>query len=120
MVNDLENAIKFYHEVLGFIIKKEIFFGTIKSVKIVSQEEPEGLALDLSLVDQSPAIAIQQAFYNAQFPIMTFKLDNIDFEYEKLIKLGVRFIAPPDSLLGASEAIFDDTCGNYIRLLQTE
>ena len=43
---------------------------------------------------------------------------NIDEEYERLKGLGVEFFLAPTEVDYVKVAILDDTCGNYIQLMQ--
>ena len=51
-------------------------------------------------------------------PSIIFSVDDIASEYERLKKLGVRFTVDPKKEDFGIQAIFDDTCGNYIMLLE--
>jgi predicted enzyme related to lactoylglutathione lyase len=47
-----------------------------------------------------------------------FFVDDIEKEYERLKKLGVKFTKEPTKTPGSTIVIFDDTCGNLIQLVQ--
>ena len=49
---------------------------------------------------------------------MTFAVDDIHKEYDRLLKLGVVFKSKPVDIEGTSIAVFHDTCGNLIQLFQ--
>ena len=51
-------------------------------------------------------------------PFTGFSVDDIDAEVARLEGLGVVFTQPPVKAGGAIMAVFDDTCGNLIQLLQ--
>ena len=45
-------------------------------------------------------------------------VDDVQAEYERLKRLGVVFKRPPTTTKWGTQAVFDDTCGNYIQLHQ--
>jgi predicted enzyme related to lactoylglutathione lyase len=48
-----------------------------------------------------------------------FAVDDVQKEYQRLVKLGVVFRAKPTQAgAGPITATFDDTCGNFIRIFQ--
>ncbi len=60
----------------------------------------------------------QKALHKAKIPLAVFFVENLQKEYERLIKLGVVFITKPIKTEVGSNATFDDTCGNNINLHQ--
>jgi predicted enzyme related to lactoylglutathione lyase len=60
----------------------------------------------------------QKAVYEANLPIIVFGTDDIQREYERLKGLGVTFRQEPTKTDQGIEAVFDDTCGNLIQLMQ--
>ena len=42
----------------------------------------------------------------------------VDAEHARLTDLGVEFMAPPTAMDTYKFAILDDTCGNWIQLMQ--
>ena len=51
-------------------------------------------------------------------PLAQFAVDDLAAEHERLTGLGVVFTQPPTDIGTALVAVFDDTCGNLIQLLQ--
>lgn len=51
-------------------------------------------------------------------PVSAFSVDNIEAEGAKLESVGVEFTQPPVKAGGATMAVFDDTCGNLIQLVE--
>lgn len=47
-----------------------------------------------------------------------FGVEDIQKEYERLLNLGVKFIMEPTKMGENTIAIFDDTCGNFIQIIQ--
>jgi predicted enzyme related to lactoylglutathione lyase len=50
----------------------------------------------------------------------SFFVDDIQKDYERLKKLGVKFIMEPTKVTGSTIAVLDDTCGNLIQLTQLQ
>jgi catechol 2,3-dioxygenase-like lactoylglutathione lyase family enzyme len=60
-VNDQENALRFYTEVLGFVKKADVSQGGYRWLTVVSPEEPDGTELLLEPNDNPAAKTYQQA-----------------------------------------------------------
>lgn len=118
MVDNQDKALKFYTEVLGFIKKTEVPLGEHKWLTIVSKEEPDGVEVLLEPMGFAPAKIYQKALKDSGIPLTQFYVDDIQSEHERLEKLGVRFSMKPTQMGPATIAVFDDTCGNNIQLVQ--
>ncbi len=116
LVDDVDKAVRFYTEVLGFRLKRRIPVGKYDFVTVVSPEEPQGTELLLE-PDENPAgKAFKQAMFEQSIPLATFFVDDVQREYDRLKQQGVRFIMEPTTLGQQTVAVFDDTCGNYIQI----
>jgi predicted enzyme related to lactoylglutathione lyase len=118
MVDDQDKALKFYTGKLGFIKKTDIPLGEHKWLTVVSGEEPDGVELLLEPMGFEPARTFQKALFDAGIPLTAFNVDDIQKEYERLEKLGVKFSMKPTKMGPATMAVFDDTCGNNIQIVQ--
>ena len=118
MVDEQDKALKFYTEKLGFVKKTEVPMGEHKWLTVVPGEEPDGVELLLEPMGFAPAKVFQKALKDAGIPLTQFYVDNIQSEYERLEKLGVKFSLKPTKMGPATLAVFDDTCGNNIQLIQ--
>ena len=118
MVDDQEKALEFYTGKLGFVKKTEIPLGEHRWLTVVSGEEPGGVELLLEPMGFEPARIFQKALKDAGIPWMAFYVDNIQAEYERLKNLGIEFSMKPTQMGPATLAVFDDTCGNNIQLVQ--
>ena len=118
MVDNQDKALKFYTEVLGFIKKTEVPLGDHKWLTVVSKEEPDGVEVLLEPMGFAPAKIYQKALKDSGIPLTQFYVDDIQSEHERLEKLGVRFSMKPTQMGPATIAVFDDTCGNNIQLVQ--
>ena len=117
-VNDQDEALAFYTEVLGFVVKENFPVGQFKWLTVVSPEAPDSAELLLEPNDNPAAQAYQQALYEQGIPHAAFAVDDIQAEYERLKALGVVFPSEPVDAGGVLQALFDDTCGNRILIYQ--
>ena len=53
-------------------------------------------------------------------PLASFRVDDVQKEYERLLALGVEFTQPPTEMGPATSAVLDDTCGNLVQIIQFE
>ena len=118
MVSNQEKALQFYTDVLGFKKKKEIPLGEHKWLTVVSPEEPDGVEVLLEPMGFAPAKIYQQELYKAGIPLTAFHVDNVEKEFERLTNRKVVFSMKPTQMGPVKIAVFDDTCGNHIQLVQ--
>jgi predicted enzyme related to lactoylglutathione lyase len=118
MVDDQDKALRFYTEKLGFVKKTEVPLGEYKWLTVVSGEEPDGVELLLEPMGFAPARVFQKALKDAGIPWTLFHVDDVQREYERLVNLGVTFSMKPTQMGPTTLAVFDDTCGNNIQLVQ--
>jgi glyoxylase I family protein len=118
MVDDQDNALKFYTEVLGFRKKHEIPMGQYKWLTVVSPEEPNNAELSLEPNANPAAKTFQQAMFSQSIPLAAFEVSDIAAEYERLKSHGVVFISAPTAMGPVTIAVFSDTCGNLIQIYQ--
>jgi RNA polymerase sigma factor (sigma-70 family) len=118
MVDDQEKALRFYSNVLGFIIKRDVPTGGERWLTVVSPEEQDDVELLLEPMGFPPARIFQQALHDAGIPWTGFAAENVQKEYERMTRLGVNFSLKPTNSGPATIAIFDDTCGNFILIFQ--
>ncbi|WP_299973399.1 VOC family protein [uncultured Pseudoteredinibacter sp.] len=117
-VEDQDKALDFYTRVLGFIKKKEIPLGEHKWLTVVSPAEQSGVELLLEPMAFEPAKVYYKALKDAGIPCTSFEVDDIDSEYRRLVDLGVEFSVTPRESGTVKIAVLDDTCGNYVQLMQ--
>ncbi|HMB64827.1 MAG TPA: VOC family protein [Eudoraea sp.] len=120
-VLDQEKALKFYTEKLGFIKKKDKpLGGGNRWLTLVSKEAQDGpeLLLEPAPNHFEPSKVYQDALMEAGIPYTQFDVDNVDAEYERLTELGVKFSVKPSTMGTTKYAVFNDTCGNNIELVQ--
>jgi len=117
-VDDLNKALRFYTEVLGFAKKADFSNGPYRWLTVVSPEEPDGTQLQLALNANPAAKAYQEAILQQSQPAANFFTDNIKSDYERIKSRGAEFTMPPTDTRGSIIAQLPDTCGNLIQLTQ--
>lgn len=117
-VNDQENALRFYTEVLGFAKKADFSQGSFRWLTVASPEEPDGTELQLALNDNQAAKTYQQAQFQQGQPAAMFFSDDVKADYERIKARGAEFTMPPTEVPGATIAKLNDTCGNLIQITQ--
>jgi predicted enzyme related to lactoylglutathione lyase len=117
-VDDLDKALRFYTEVLGFTKKADFTQGPYRWLTVASSEEPEGTELQLALNDNPAAKAYQQAIFQQGQPAAMFFTDDLKGDYDRIKAQGTEFTAPPTSAGWGTIAKLNDTCGNLIQLTQ--
>ncbi|WP_281222964.1 VOC family protein [Photobacterium sanguinicancri] len=117
-VENQDKALDFYTNILGFIKKTEVPIGEHKWLTVVSPQEQSGVELLLEPMAFEPARLYQTALKDAGIPWTSFAVDDINKEYERLTNLGVQFSIAPREAGTVMIAVLDDTCGNYIQLMQ--
>ncbi len=117
-VDDQEKACQFYTKTLGFQIKHDIPLGEHRWLTVVSPEDPGGTELILE-PDEHPAVKpFKSALVEDGIPFTGFTVADIAAEVERLQALGVQFTQQPTDLGTVITAVFDDTCGNLIQIME--
>jgi predicted enzyme related to lactoylglutathione lyase len=117
-VDDLDKALRFYTEVLGFTKKSDFSNGPYRWLTVASPEEPNGTELQLALNNNPAAKAYQQAILQQNQPGANFFTDDLQGDYERIKSRGAEFTMPPTKTVGSTIAMLKDTCGNLIQLTQ--
>lgn len=118
-VRDQDEALKFYTETLGFVKKHDVPAGEYKWLTVVSPEDPDGTELLLEPNANPVAQTYQIGLFDQGIPAQSFGVTDIHAEFEKLKSLGVTFTMEPTAMGPVTIAVFDDTCGNLIQMMQT-
>jgi predicted enzyme related to lactoylglutathione lyase len=117
-VDNLDKALRFYTDVLGFVKKVDFSQGPYRWLTVSSPEEPDGTELHLSLNDNPAAAAYQQAMFQQNQPAAMFFTDDVKGDYERIKARGAEFTMPPTDVTGSTIAQVNDTCGNLIQITQ--
>jgi predicted enzyme related to lactoylglutathione lyase len=118
-VEDPSKAFKYYTEVLGFV---EVMYSPENYIAIVkSPLDSNGVNILLEPTEPGGieiAKKYKQELYTSGIPVITFSSSNIQKTADELKKKGVIFKKDPVKTDYGYEAIFDDSNGNYIQLIQ--
>lgn len=117
-VEDQEKALAFYTDILGFVKKADIPVGEFKWLTVVSPEDQDGTELLLEPNANPASQQYQKSIFEQGIPAAMFAVSDLQGEYERLRGLGVEFTTEPTDFGLYSLAIFQDTCGNLIQVMQ--
>jgi catechol 2,3-dioxygenase-like lactoylglutathione lyase family enzyme len=116
LVDDQAKALAFYTEVLGFEKKTDIPLGEHRWLTVVSREAPDGVELVLEPDEHPAAKPFKAALVEDGIPFTSFGVEDVQNEYERLQRLGVRFTQAPAAMGPVTTAVLDDTCGNLVQI----
>lgn len=117
-VQDQEKALDFYSETLGFLKKHDEPAGEFRWITLVSPDNQSGTELVLEPNDNQAAKDYQKKLFEQGIPATMFGVSDIRNEYERLLEKGVKFTMEPTVMGEVTIAVFDDTCGNLIQIMQ--
>ena len=117
-VEDQEEALGFYTEILGFRKEKDVPLGDDRWLTVISPEEPEGVELLLEPSGHPAVKPFKRALVEDGIPFTSFGVEDVDAEHVRLEGLGVKFTQPPTTFGDVTTAVFDDTCGNLVQIVQ--
>jgi predicted enzyme related to lactoylglutathione lyase len=117
-VDNLDKALHFYTDVLGFVKKADFSNGPYRWLTVASPEEQNGIEVQLALNDNPAAATYQQAMFQQGQRAAMFNSDDVKSEYERIKARGAEFTMPPTDVPGATIAVLNDTCGNLIQITQ--
>jgi predicted enzyme related to lactoylglutathione lyase len=117
-VDNQDNALRFYTEVLGFTKKADFSNGPYRWLTVASPEDPDGTELQLALNDNPAAKTYQQAMFQQNQPAAMFFTNDIKGDHERITANGGAFRMAPNDLGHSTIAQLEDTCGNLIQITQ--
>ncbi|MGG4107435.1 VOC family protein [Paenibacillus lautus] len=117
-VQDQDKALEFYTEKLGFLKKEDVPVGEFRWITLVSTDEQGGTELLLEPNDHPAAKDYQKKIFADGIPATMFGVADIQQEYKRLVEKGVKFTMEPTKMGELAIAVFDDTCGNLIQIVQ--
>ena len=121
-VRDQEEALQFYTAKLGFLKKLDEDLGCgNRWLTLVSKDAQEGpeILLEPAPNHFEPSKVYQDALFEAGIPYTQFDVDSVQEEYERLAQLGVEFSMKPTQMGAVKVAVFNDTCGNKIQIVES-
>ena len=123
-VMDQNEALRFYTEKLGFVIRADFTHGDYRWLTVGLESQPD-IEFQLAVVEPSHALTqeevecLTQLVAAGKLGTGPWKTDNCQQTYEMLSARGVEFIQPPtDRPYGIIEAVFKDNSGNIMVLSQ--
>ncbi|MFD2058650.1 VOC family protein [Mesorhizobium calcicola] len=117
-VDNQENALRFYTDVLGLTKKADFSNGPYRWLTVASAEEPDGTELQLALNDNPAARTYQEAIFKQGQPAVIFFTDDVKGDYQRIKASGGEFTMPPTEVTGSTIAQLNDTCGNLVQITQ--
>lgn len=117
-VDNQDQALRFYTEVLGFAKKADFSQGPFRWLTVTAPDDANGVELQLALNDDPAAKAYQQARFEKNQPAVMFFTDDLQADYERIRARGGEFTMPPTAVTGSTIAMIRDTCGNVLQLTQ--
>ena len=117
-VDDQAKALDFYANTLGFKKKTDIPLGAASWLTVVSPEQLDGTELLLEPSDHPAVKPYKNALVEDGIPAASFAVDDVLAEFDRLRSKDVRFTQEPTEMGNVTTAVFDDTCGNLIQIVQ--
>lgn len=117
-VQDQEKALAFYTEKLGFVKKVDVPVGKHRWLTLVSLDDLEGTELLLEPDEHPAAKDYQRKIFADGIPATMFGVSDLEKEYSRLLEKGVEFTIKPTKAGEVTLAVFNDTCGNLIQIIQ--
>ncbi len=119
-VGDQDHALAMYRDKLGFVVKHDIDLGNgARWLTLTAPDDPDGVELLLEPNADYPAMmALKNSLRKDGLPFTQLAVDNIETEFERLTAIDVMFTGPIQDMGSVKMAVFDDTCGNLIALVE--
>ncbi len=123
-VKDLNEALRFYTEKLGFDIRADVKNGDYRWLTVGVKSQPDiefhlEVAKPGAVLSQEEADQLTKLIEEGKLGIGPWKTDDCQKTYETLAARGVEFVQPPtDRPYGIIEAVFKDNSGNVMVLAQ--
>lgn len=117
-VQDQAKALSFYTEKLGFVKKEDVPLGKYRWLTLVAPDDQEGTELLLEPDEHPAAKDYQKRIFAEGIPATMFGVADIEKEYSRLLEKGVNFTTAPTKTGDVIIAVFEDTCGNLIQIIQ--
>lgn len=117
MVDDQAKALRFYTQVLGFVVKQDQAIGQERWLTVGSGSDDTQLLLEP--MGFAPAKVFQKALFDAGVPMTAFAVEDIQAAYQRMRGLGAVFRMAPRKAGPTTIAMLEDTCGNRLQLFET-
>ncbi len=122
LVDDLDKALQFYTQILGFRKARDVPDGDsgMRFLTVVSDEGVAGFELELQGTYTAAARAYQQSFRADGFAYIGVETKDIQTAFRCLKERGVQFVGEPEDAGPVWTVKFDDNCGNLVNLMQVK
>ncbi len=117
-VQDQDKALEFYTKMLGFVKKHDVPSGEYRWITLVSPDSQDGTELLLEPNEHPAAKEYQKKLFADGIPVTMFGVADVREEYQRLTERGVEFTMKPTEMGDITIAVFDDTCGNLIQIIE--
>lgn len=121
-VNDVDEALGFYRDSLGFEVLNDVASGGFRWVTMGSQAQP---AAEIVLSEphagrsQADGDALQELLAKGVLPLVVFRTDDLDAAFERARAAGAEVLQEPiDQGWGPRDCAFRDPSGNTVRISQ--
>ncbi|WP_051404871.1 VOC family protein [Bacillus cihuensis] len=92
--------------------------GEFRWITLVSPEEHDGIELLLEPNSHTAAKEYQNKLFEEGIPVTMFGVEDVRKECDRLLNHSVKFTIEPTEMGEVTIAVFDDTCGNLIQIIQ--
>jgi len=117
-VDDQQKSLDFYTSKLGFEKKTDIPVGQYRWLTVVPAGEQDGVELLLEPAEHPAVKPFRKALVDDGIPCTSFEVTDIEAEVARLKSLNVTFTQEPVAAGDVTMAVFDDSCGNLIQIIQ--
>lgn len=117
-VDNQDEALKFYTDVLGLEKKNDFSNGPYRWLTVASAEDSEGAELQLAASDNPAGKAYQQALFAQKQPAIMLLSDDIKADVDRIEGKGGKFTMPPTDVTGSTIAQIADGVGNLVQITQ--
>jgi len=117
LVNDQDDALKFYTEKLGFKKCQDTLFGEdMRWVTVAPKNQPD---LEITFVKADSREKLKSLGKQAgDHVFLTLETDNCRRDYESMKAKGVKFMGKPQPQPYGTGVVFEDLYGNLLDLIQ--
>ncbi|WP_086428766.1 VOC family protein [Staphylococcus cornubiensis] len=117
-VDDQEKAKQFYTTQLGFELKHDIDLGAARWLTVVEHDSDNPVEIVLEPNQNPIAQDYQTRLFDSGIPATMFGVDDLEATYQALTEKGITFTQAPTMMGEVKLAVFDDTCGNLIQIIE--
>jgi catechol 2,3-dioxygenase-like lactoylglutathione lyase family enzyme len=117
-VDDQDKALDFYTRKLGFEKKTDIPLGQYRWLTVIPAGEQDGVELLLEPAAHPAVKPYRKALVDDGIPCTSFEVTDLEAEVARLKSLNVSFTLEPVAAGDVKMAVFDDSCGNLIQIIQ--